>query len=209
MSMERVFISYHHRNEQRVKEELLRLNDHYQIFVDCSVATGDIDDELSPQSIRQKIRREYLSGSTVLLLIVGSETRYRKHVDWELYSSMYNGPKFGRSGVVVILAPGCESTYYTAPFDDVKRELYPGITNWVSIESRIEYESRYPYMPPRIIDNLVTQKSGISVTNWSKIQENPEYLRTLIACAHAARGDVEYDMSREMRMRDYNPGLLA
>ncbi|MGN0925143.1 TIR domain-containing protein [Ectopseudomonas mendocina] len=203
--MERVFISYHHRNEQGVKEELLRINEQHKIFIDCSVATGDIDEDLSPQSIRQKIRREYLSGSTVLLLIVGRETQYRKHVDWELYSSMYNGPKFGRSGVVVILAPGSESPYFTAPFEEVKRELYPHVANWMHIESRAEYESRYPYVPPRIIDNLMMRGSCISITNWSKIQENPEHLRILIECAHAARKEAEYDMSREMRMRDYNP----
>ncbi|WP_282875598.1 TIR domain-containing protein [Pseudomonas peli] len=203
--MTRAFISYHHRNEQKIKEDLLLINDAYRIFVDCSVSTGDIDEDLEAQAIRQKIRREYLSESTVLILIVGRETQYRKHVDWELYSSMYNGSNFGRSGVVVILAPGCESNYFTAPFEEIKNTLYPNVKNWISIDSRVDYESRYPYMPPRIIDNLMKANSNISVTNWSKIQENPEYLRLLIECAHNARTNSEYDMSRPMRMRDHYP----
>lgn len=207
--MERVFISYHHNREQHIKEELLNLNKRYQLFVDCSVTTGDIDERLPPQEIRQKIRKEYLSESTVLLLIVGRETRYRKHVDWELYSSMYNGSTFGSSGVVVILAPDCQSDFYTAPFDRVKENLYPGTTSWKSIESRGEFESRYEHLPSRIIDNLLMPKSLISVTNWSKIQDNPMCLRLLIECAHDARGKIEYDMSREMRMRDHNPGVFV
>src|SRR3990167_1621261 len=190
--MERVFISYHHKREQRIKEELLNLDQRYQLIVDCSVTTGDIDERLAPQEIRQKIRQEYLSESTVLLLIVGRETRYRKHVDWELYSSMYNGSTFGRSGVVVILAPDCESNYFTAPFEEIKNTLYPNVKNWISIDSRVDYESRYPYMPPRIIDNLMKANSNISVTNWSKIQENPEYLRLLIECAHNAQTNIAH-----------------
>ena len=207
--MERVFISYHHMREQHIKEELLSLNKRYQLFVDCSVTTGDIDERLAPQEIRQKLRREYLSESTVLLLIVGRETRYRKHVDWELYSSMYNGSTYGRSGVVVILAPDCQSDFYTAPFDRVKEGLYPGATNWKSIESREEFESRYEHLPARIIDNLLMPESLISVTNWSKIQENPMCLRLLIGCAHDARGKIECDMSRDMRMRDHNPKIFV
>jgi len=203
--MRRVFISYHHKNEQEFKELLLQLNAEYSIFIDCSVATGDIDEYLPPESIRQKIRREYLSESTVLILLVGRETQYRKHVDWELYSSMYNGSKFGRSGVVVLLAPGSESGFFTVPFDQLKDTLYPNVSSWTSIKTREEYEQRYPYAPARIIDNLLAPGSKISVTNWSKILEDPEYLRLLVECAHNARGICVYDMSRDMRLRDYNP----
>ena len=205
--MRRVFISYHHKNDQYEKNKLLDLNHAHSIFVDCSVDTGDIDENLKPQQIRQKIRRNYLNESTVLLLIVGKETRFRKHVDWELYSSMYNGPKFGRSGVVVIHASDCESEYYTAPFNEVKERLYPSVSSWTSITNREEYERRYPYLPPRIIDNLVKGGSKISVTNWSKVINSPENLQLLIECAHNGRTSCEYDMSMPMRMRDHNPSL--
>lgn len=139
------------------------------------------------------------------MLIVGRETKYRKHVDWELYSSMYNGTNFGRSGVVVLLAPNCESEYFSAPFDEIKSTFYPDVSNWISIDSREEYERRYPHLPPRIIDNLLKRDSKISVTNWSKVANDPEKLRLLIECAHNARTTCEYDMSRAMRMRDHNP----
>ncbi|WGY45070.1 TIR domain-containing protein [Vibrio sp. ABG19] len=205
--MRRVFISYHHRNEGYLKEELLRINEQNNIFIDCSVNTGDIDENLDPQVIRQSIRRNYLSGSTVVLLLVGRETKYRKHVDWEVYSSMYNGKNFGRSGVVVLHAPECESNFVTSPFAEIKETMYPNISSWTSISSREEYERRYPHLPSRIIDNLLKANSKVSVSNWSAVVENPERLRLLIDCAHNARENCEYDMSRPMRMRDHNPSL--
>ena len=140
-----------------------------------------------------------------MLFRSGQETRYRKHVDWELYSSMYNGPKFGKSGVVVLHAPICESEFFTAPFDEVKKSLYPHITDWVQLGERTKYEERYPYMPPRIIDCLTAGKSNITVSNWNNVMDDPEKLRLLIECAHNSRTESQYDLSRPMRMKDFNP----
>ena len=79
----KVFISYHHRNDQCHKQALLDFNEEHGIFIDASVDTGDIDDSLSNQAIRRKIRDEYLANSTVTILLVGTETKYRKHSSGE------------------------------------------------------------------------------------------------------------------------------
>jgi hypothetical protein len=71
----KVFISYHHRNDQADKQALLDFNDAHEIFIDASVDIGEIDDGLSDQVIRQKIRDEYLANSTVTILLVGTPTR--------------------------------------------------------------------------------------------------------------------------------------
>lgn len=96
-AMHKVFISYHHENDQWAKNELLQWNDEEEIFIDRSVDTGDISDELTDEEIRVKIRDEYLRDSTVTILLVGQETRFRKHIDWEFYSSMRNSPRNGKS----------------------------------------------------------------------------------------------------------------
>ena len=67
------------------------MGDKYEIFLDRSVDTGDISDDLSDESIRRKVRDEYLRDSTVTILLVGLQTKRRKHVDWEIYSSMIDG----------------------------------------------------------------------------------------------------------------------
>ena len=80
--MHKVFISHHHDNDQWYKEELVRFGEQNKIFIDQSVDTGDISDGLSDEYIRELIRDKYLRDSTVTIVLVGTETRRRKHMDW-------------------------------------------------------------------------------------------------------------------------------
>ena len=195
----KVFISYHHANDQYYKEELIRLNDIHNIFIDFSVDTGDIDENLDDNTIRQKIRDEYLKDSSVTILLVGKETKNRKHIDWELYSSMFDGTVNKKSGVLVINLPSISCTYYTATHNKEKELVYPENQTWMSIDSRVEYEKRYPYMPDRIIDNLLESQAKISVVNWDKVVSNIEILRYLIDETFNDRTNCKYDLSRLMR----------
>lgn len=201
--MHKVFISFHHKNDQAYKDELIRLNSHSPIFIDASVDTGDISDDLDDQAIREKIRDEYLKESSVTILLVGTETRKRKHIDWELYSSMYDGKVNKKSGLIVINLPSSGCPYFTVAHGEAEKQLYPATTSWADINSRIDYERRYPLLPDRIIDNLVTnKKSRISVTPWSTISSNWGALEFLINSAFETRAIAEYDLFRAMRRSD-------
>lgn len=79
--MHKFFISHNHTNDQSYKEELLRLNLNYLMFIDGSVDIDDISDNLDDQAICQKIRDENLRNTTVTILLDGTETKNRKHVD--------------------------------------------------------------------------------------------------------------------------------
>ena len=204
--MRRVFISCP-KSDQPWKDALLRINAESRIFVNCSTNTDDIDGGLESHEIREIIRNKYLNQSTVTLLIVGKQTKFRKHIDWELDASMHNGTLFGKSGVVVLLSPDCESEYFTSPFPELKERFYPYVDDWTTITSRQEYERRFPHLPHRIIDNLLVPNSNISITNWKDVIDQPERLRLLIECAHLARAGSEYDTSRDLRLRDHVPGL--
>lgn len=197
--MHKVFISYHHANDQSYKNQLLLLNRQHEIFLDWSVDTGDIDDNLPDDRIRELIRDEYLRDSTVTIVLVGLETKTRKHIDWEIYSSMYDGRVNKKSGVLVINLPTTGCTYYTATHAREKETVYPEQKNWISIDIRSEYEKRYPYIPARIIDNLLNKDAKISVTNLDKIAYSPQILAFLIEATHSDRIVCEYDLSRPMR----------
>ena len=83
--MHRVFISYHHARDQAYKDAIIHLNLLNSIFVDYSVNSGEINDEyLTDEQIRIKVRDEYLRESSVTIVLVGLETRFRKHIDWEI-----------------------------------------------------------------------------------------------------------------------------
>jgi len=199
----KVFISYHHRNDQAHKESLLQFNRDHRIFIDASIDTGDIDDNLSNEAIRQKIRDEYLANSTVTILLVGTETKFRKHVDWELYSSMFDGRVNKRSGILVINLPSTNCTFFKASHPNEKEFVHPECQSWTTIENRSEYEQRYPYMPNRIIDNLLERNAKLSVVPWAKLTK--ERLAFLIEAAFQGKDACQYDLSRDMRRADYNP----
>lgn len=199
----KVFISYYHDNDQAYKETLLGMNAAYDLFIDASVDTGDIDDNLDDQTIREKIRDEYLQDSTVTIVLIGTETKKRKHVDWEIYSSMFDGKVNKKSGILMINLPDTGCTYFTAAHgDDEKRQVYPDNTSWMTIDKRSEYESRYPFMPDRIIDNLLKANAKVSVTNWDRIAEDSEKLRFLINATYNDRVNCEYDLSRPMKRQN-------
>ncbi len=194
--MHRVFISYHHDNDQRYKDKLVAFAEEHQIFADVSVDTGDISDDLDDESIREKIRDGYLRDSTVTIVLVGTETRNRKHVDWEIYSSMYDGAVNKKSGIVVIMLPSTNESLISTSHGRDEKRLYPD-TTWTSINSRAEYKRRCPSMPERLIDNLLKDKAKISVVPWGRL--SVAVLRTLIELAFRDRVKCEYDLGRPMR----------
>ena len=198
--MHKVFISHHHDRDQERKNYLVELGRKHSLFADRSVDTGDIPDSLSDEEIRIRIRDGYLGDSTVTIVLVGRETSNRKHVDWEIHSSMYNGRRNRKSGIIVINLPGT-SDYFIAPHGvDEVRLIHPGVHSWTPIEDRGELERCFPHMPPRIIDNLLAPKVRISVVPWKRIDERT--LPFLIERAYECRSQCDYDLSRRMRRRN-------
>ena len=195
--MHKVFVCYHHDNDQAYKDLLVEFGEQNQIFIDRSVDTGDIADGLDGGYIRELIRNEYLRDSTVTIVLVGTETRRRKHVDWEIYSSMYDGTVNKRSGILVINLPTTDSKLACAPHGEAEKDLYPDITSWTSVNTRADYERYYPYMPDRLIDNLLRPAARISVMPWSKIDRVT--LGHLVEMAFRDRTQCEYNLSRPMR----------
>jgi hypothetical protein len=110
---------------------------------------------------------------------------------------MYNGKVNKKSGLLVIHLPSTACTCYTAAHDKEIEVVYPKISDWTNITERTVYDQRYPYLPDRIIDNLLISTVKISVTNWERI--NATTLPFLIDAAYNDRQTCEYDLSRPMR----------
>ena len=99
----KVFISFHH-EDQKYKDQLVRAMD--DGLVDKSVEDGDIDDtHLKTQTIRQKIRDGFIADATVTVVLIGPCTWQRKHVDWEIGSSLRHTKNNSRCGLLGILLP--------------------------------------------------------------------------------------------------------
>ena len=163
--MHKVFVSYHHANDQGFRtsfESLFVLT--YSVFISKSVQIGEISLWLDADTVRAKVRDEYLQDSTVTVVLIGSNTWQRRHVDWEISSSIRQTKLSSRSGLLGILLP-THPSYHTDTYDG-------GI------------------VPPRLVDNQVCGYAKIY--NWSN---DPTQVSAWIEAAYERRSTVDPDNS--------------
>lgn len=134
----KVFLSFHHEDEQEVRAFERQFSENVDTFVSKTVQDGDIDPYLKTDTIRQKIRDQFISDSTVTIVLIGAETWKRKHVDWEIGYSLTSTSQNTRSGLIGILLP----SYNTH--------------NYFCNSEYTENHSRYTpcTIPPRLYDNI-------------------------------------------------------
>ena len=121
-------------------------------IIDNSVHQEDIkDDQLKTEAIEQRIRDEHVAASDVTVVLIGPCTWRRKHVDWEIYSSLRDTTKNPRNGVVGIL---------------LKNHRDHGKP---SVASRL--------IPPRLADNSQDDDSFIKLYSWPKKRVTERILR--------------------------------
>jgi len=112
-NVHKIFISFHHENDQHYFEKLQRIGK--DIFVDRSVDTGDIDPNLKVDTIRRKIRDDYIRDASVVVVLIGDKTWQRKHVDWEISAGIRktkNNPRCGLIGIFLPTHPDFNSSNY-------------------------------------------------------------------------------------------------
>lgn len=162
--MHNVFISYHHENDQYYRNQFEQyFSNQYEVFISKSVQIGDIDPNINTDTIRQKIRDEYLRDSTVTIVLIGSQTWQRKHVDWEIGSSIRNTQYNSRSGLMGILLP----TYRMLP--DNKFFIYtipPRLYyNWKCGYSQIYSWTDNPFLLKSYIENAFNKRTQVNPDN--------------------------------------------
>jgi hypothetical protein len=97
----KVFLAYYHADDEFYRSSFEKQFSAY--YTSKSVDLGEIDTELSTEYIRRLIRRNYLADASVVIVLAGPNTKYRKHVDWEISAGLE--PYSGRSGLLGVLLP--------------------------------------------------------------------------------------------------------
>lgn len=206
--MHKVFLSFYNKDIY-YKNHLVRLNDINSIFIDKSVGYYDImdSDNLNDEQIRTKIRDEYLQKSSVTIVLVGKNTKHRKHVDWEIGSSVIDGTINKKSGIIVIYLPEVNNLQHSqiVPSNKAKNEIQKSFpyTNWTSWE-RGKVFNEHPYLPERILKNLKNNKVDICILEWNAIITNPDILKEAIEWTISTKDNQNWDTSIPFRRHNGN-----
>lgn len=174
----KVFISFHH-EDQAYKDLFVRMME--SGIVDRSIDDGDIGDGLAVDTIRRKIRDEFIADATVTVVLVGSCTWQRKHVDWEIGSSLRKTRRNSRCGLLGILLPthpDCNRDRYNSNLipprlaDNCGEGSYAAIYDWTSRVSSIRmwidqaFERRKSILPDNSRPQFGRNRSGYCSEGW-------------------------------------------
>ena len=161
----KVFVSFHQEDES-YKDWFIRMMG--DDIVDKSVEDGDIDDDnLATETIRQKIRDNFIADATVTIVLIGPCTWQRKHVDWEIGSSLRDTKRNSRCGMLGILLPN---------HSDFERK-----------------QCHLNLIPPRLADNCKGDDPYVLIYDWTNQITD---IRRWIHQAFERRGGTPPDNSR-------------
>lgn len=169
----KVFVSYHHCYDENYKKEFCRMLG--SDIVDKSVEDGDVDIYLKTDTIRHKIRDEFIADASVTVVLIGQCTWQRKHVDWEIGSSLWDTRKNSRCGLLGILLP----THY-----DFGQKTYDN-----------------NLIPPRLADNCGTKDAFGEIYDWPR-PWSTDSVRSWIHHAFQRRSSIIPKNSRQQFARN-------
>ena len=104
------FVSYHVADMDEVESFI---DDYGSSFIARCVGVteeSDFVDSTDEEYIKRRIREDYLTDSTVTIVLLGKCTWSRKFVDWEISSSLRNDSNNKRSGLLVIPLPSMKNS---------------------------------------------------------------------------------------------------
>ncbi|HMQ69740.1 MAG TPA: TIR domain-containing protein [Ignavibacteria bacterium] len=139
------FISYYHKDDEVYRTKFENLTS--DLIINKSVKIGDINSENSSEYIKKLIQDGYLNDTSLNVVLIGSKTKCRKHVDWEISAALNYKVGSSYAGLLGLILP-----------------THPDFGTG---------KGTFSLMPERLADNF---KSGYSfVTDWTtdrrKIQE--------------------------------------
>jgi hypothetical protein len=122
----KLFVSYHHDNDQWYYDQLEALCGGCDFLTDRSVdRLIGISDDVEYQE--RRIREEYISGTSATIVLCGRETPWRKFIDWEIFATLYKD--HGLVGVLLPYAQQNASGQYIVP-DRLHDNIVSGFAVW-------------------------------------------------------------------------------
>lgn len=83
----KVFVSYHHQDQTAADAFRSIFGDAYEVFSDASL--DRLIDSGSPLYTLRTIREDYITGTSITIVLCGVDTWKRKYIDWEIHSTLH------------------------------------------------------------------------------------------------------------------------
>ena len=137
----KVFVSYHHANDQKRADHIRKVYSENDTLIDRSLQ--DAYDNKTDDEILEAIRTYHLKNSTVTIVLIGSETANRKWVDWEVYASLRPYGERSRNGLLAIYLP--DAGVVPARLKDNIDSGYAVTMKWENISWQLESKIEEAY----------------------------------------------------------------
>ena len=174
----KVFVSFH---EQDIKYRDRFVEMMGGFIVDKSVHDDDIDDRnLHLDEVRRRIRDNFIADASVTVVLIGPCTWQRKHVDWEISSSLTKTRRNPRCGLLGIRLP-----HHT---DFRNEEINPHL------------------MPPRLWDNCQGKEPYAKVYRWSGSENEVNRIRGWIDQAFRRRNRTPHPKNSRIQFANSRRG---
>lgn len=147
----KTFTSFFHKDDQAYSESFSNITS--DLIVNKSVIEGDISTDVKDEYIKQLIQRGHLQDTTILIVLVGPRTKYRKHVDWEISGALNYKVGDSYAGLLGLLLPnhpdyGREHYYHTnlpARLADNAKTKYAVITDYTLDRKELQEYIEWAY----------------------------------------------------------------
>lgn len=156
----KIFISYHHSGDQWFYDEFSRLfHDEWETVFDNSLER-QIDSD-NTNYVMQRIRDNYITGTSCTVVLIGGQTHQRKYVDWEIKATLDK-----EHGLIGIVLPSHAKSWdgkiiVPTRFHQNIETRYANMLYWehlsaVKLQQAVEMAVA---APKRLIDNSGTMKA--------------------------------------------------
>lgn len=171
LTRRKTFVSYYHNDDQIYRTEFENLFG--DLIVSKSVEKDEIDSDNSDGYIKQLIQQEYLTDTTVLVVLIGPKTKCRMHVDWEISGALNYKVGDRYAGLIGILLPTHpdygKDTYsfsnlperLAANLKSGYAKLYDWSTDRVKLQNWIEAAFTRREEDEKIINNILQMQENI------------------------------------------------
>lgn len=158
----RIFVSYQHSADQYYYNEFSRIfHDTHEAIYDNSLRGRIRSDD--PEYVIQRIRDDFITGTSCTILLVGPTSHQRKYLDWEIKATL--DKEHGLIGIQLPhLAPRLDGLF-TVPqrFADNVRSGYAAWIHWNALIAE-------PQALPKVIESA-SNRPKVSIVNPKEIKK--------------------------------------